>query len=144
MIVNILRSIGAGLLALLAAFVLVVAVEGVWAILYPFAPGADTSDMATVCEHIRQLPADAFLIGSAGWAITTFAAAWIATRLGTARHVAHGFVVGGLLLAAALFNMSMLPYPALFWAVNLIALPAGILLGAWLGRAPAAAVSHSG
>ena len=67
MIVNILRSVGAGLLGLLAAFVFVVALEGVWAILYPFAPGADTSDMATVCEHIRNLPADAFLIGSAGW-----------------------------------------------------------------------------
>ena len=56
------------------------------------------------------------------------------TRLGTARHPAHGIVVGALLLSLAAFNMAMLPYPIWFPIVNVVTFPLGTILGVRLAR----------
>src|SRR5262249_48932839 len=111
MIGSILRSVIAVLLRLLAAMGLFVRVEGVCSILYPFPPGVDPSDLDVCKAYIAELPAGAFLIGVGGWALATFAGSWVATRLGAGRHPAHGIVLGLVLLAAAVLNMLMLPYP---------------------------------
>ncbi len=44
------------------------------------------------------------------------------------KSVLHLFI-GVLLLAAVVFNLSMLPYPIWFKILNLLAIPAAILLG---------------
>ena len=74
------------------------------------------------------------LLAGMGWGLTTLLSAWLATRLGSGRHPAHGILVGSILLIAAIGNMLMLPYPMWFWILNLV-LPAGFCLGARLGRA---------
>ena len=51
---------------------------------------------------------------------------------GNGRHLAHGLTVGSILLAAALLNMAMLPYPIWFW-VNVIVFPVCFYFGAKLG-----------
>ena len=65
--------------------------------------------------------------------MTVFVSSWLATRLGTGRHLAHGLVVGAILFAAVVFNMAMLPYPIWFW-VNLIVFPIACLWGAKLAQ----------
>jgi uncharacterized protein YacL len=67
------------------------------------------------------------------WGLTTFVSAWLATRLGSGRHRAHGIVVGLILLALVVMNMSMLPYPVWFWVANLLVFPLGFYWGAKLG-----------
>ena len=144
MIGSIARGVAAVVLGFLAAAFFIVATEGVSAYLYPPAEGCDLTNMEDCRAHITGLPASAFLIGVAGWALAVFASSWVATRLGVARHPAFGIALGLLLLAAAIMNMSMLPYPIWFWVGNLIAFPLCTVLGVLLARGPSGPRARSG
>lgn len=136
---SIARSIGSVALALIVAFALVVAVEGLSALLHPW-----PEDFAGIPEEVMAQVATyptwvlAFLAG-AGWGSTMLISTFLATRFGANRHPAHGYGVGLFLLAMVIFNMSMLPYPNWLWVLNLLVLPTaayfGTRFGATLGRA---------
>jgi len=138
MIKTILRSTGSILLSLLVALLLLAGIEGIGAILHPF-PSDFGGSRDEVMQQVANYPILILvLLGGAGWAVTMYCATWLATRLGTYRHPAHGIGVGLLLLAAAAFNMAMLPYPAWFWILELVLLPAGIYFGVRVGMAKSA------
>jgi len=130
---NILRGIAVVFGALILAFAGVVGVELVSSVLHPFPPGVDPNDIEVCRTHVSNYPTGVLLLCAAGWWLTFFVSCWMATRLGAGRHPVHGIVVGAILVALALFNMSMLPYPAWFW-VNLIIFPACCFGGIWLAR----------
>ena len=142
MIVKILRSAGAIIAGLVVAFVLIVGVEFFSAIFHPFPPGADPSDMEVCKAHVANYPGWVLGVCGLGWILTVFVSTWLATRLGTARHPAHGIVVGVLLFAAAGFNMLMLPYPIWFELLNVILFPSATLTGVKLSRRPVAPESQ--
>lgn len=124
-----LRSFGSVIAGLIVALILVIGVEGASSILHPFPPGVDPTDMEVCKAHVARYPAGILALVVVVWGLTVFVSSWLATRLGTARHPAHGIVVGSLLLAAVAFNMSMLPYPAWFW-INLLVFPVAFIAGA--------------
>ncbi len=130
---SILRSLGGVIAGLVVSFIVVVAVEGMGAVLHPFPPGADMSDMEVCRAHVAKFPAYVLVLSMIGWGISAFAGSWVATRLGTRRHMAHGLILGGFLLVMAVVNMSMLPYPVWFWG-NIIVLPVSSFWGARLAR----------
>ena len=134
MIGSILRSVLAVIAGLVAAMFFIVGTEAVWAVVYPPAPGVDLHDMEACKAHIAQLPADAYVIAAAGWGLAVLAGTWVATRLGAGRHPTHGYVVVSILTTAAVANMLMLPYPALFWGLNLVSFPVCTYLGTKWGR----------
>ncbi|MDZ4685567.1 MAG: hypothetical protein SH850_10930 [Planctomycetaceae bacterium] len=134
MFASILRSTMAVVLALAAAMAIIIAVEGIGAIMHPFPPGFDPTDMEACKAHVARYPTAALIMGVVGWGLAVFASAWIATRLGAGRHPAHGITIGLLLLAAAGYNMLMLPYPLWFEIANLVVFPAAFLIAAQLGR----------
>jgi hypothetical protein len=127
------RSVAAILVGLAVAFILIVGVEVGSSILHPFPDGVDPSDYEVCKAHVAAYPAWILLWAALAWGLTTFLSAWLATRLGSARHPAHGIVVGSILLALAVMNMSMLPYPIWFWAANLAVFPLAFYCGAKLG-----------
>ena len=86
MLGSIARGVAAIFLGFLAAAVIIVAVEVVGAVLYPFPEGVDPTDIEVCRAHIAQLPASAFLIGVVGWGLAVFASSWVATRLAAGRH----------------------------------------------------------
>ncbi len=130
---SIIRSVASVILSLLVAMVLVIAVEGFSAVVHPFPPGFNgTPD--EMYEHVARYPDWVLAVGVVAWGATTFASTWLATRLGAARHPAHGIVVGVLLLLAVVFNMYLLPYPLWFEVLNLVVFPIGIYCGVRLGR----------
>src|SRR5262245_9883755 len=133
MIGSLLRSAGAVLAGFVVAAVLVVGVEAFSSVVHPFPPDIDPTDYEVCKAHVARYPAWVLAVGAAAWGLTTFVSAWLATRLGSGRHRAHGIVVGLILLALAVMNMSMLPYPIWFWVSNLVVLPLGFYLGARLG-----------
>ena len=135
MIGSIIRSVFAVIVALALALLLVIGVEVLSSVLHPLPEGLDPADTGAICEHVARYPPAVLFGGGILWGLTTFLSAWTATRLGAARHPAHGILVGSILLALAVMNMSMLPYPAWFWVLNLVAFPVGCCLGVWLGRA---------
>lgn len=137
MIGSLVRSVVAVVLAFALALALVIGVEVVSSILHPLPAGLDPGDPEVLKAHVAGYPPGVLLLAGLGWGLTTLLCAWLATRLGTGRHPAHGILVGSVLLAAALANMLMLPYPPWFWALNLLLFPAGFCLGSVLGRGAA-------
>ena len=133
MFLNLIRGSAAVIAGLVLAFVGVIAVEWLSSILHPFPPGIDPSDFEACKQHVARYPSGVLLLCAAGWWITALASCWMATRLGLKRHTAHGVIVGAVLLAMAVFNMAMLPYPPWFW-INVIAFPTSCLAGIRLAR----------
>ena len=133
MTLKLVRGIAAVIAALLLSFVGFVGVEFVSSVLHPFPPGADPADMEVCRAHVARYPTGVLLLCAVGWWLSVFAGGWLATRLGTNRHVAHGIIVGMILLAMAVANMMMLPYPSWFW-INLLTFPAFCAAGIWLAR----------
>ncbi len=128
MIVRLIRSVGAILAGLFVAMVLVIAIEGIGAVVHPFPPGVDPTDLEVCKTHVAKCPQWFLGVVVAGWGGTVFASTWLATRLGSCRHPSHGIVVGSLLLAAVAYNMFLLPYRVWFEAANLLVFPCAIAL----------------
>lgn len=134
MIRSLVRSFFAMFLALCVAMVLIIAVELLSSIAHPFPPGFDQNDMGAMKKHVANYPQWFLAIVVPLWGGITFLSTWIATRLGTSRHPAHGVIVGMLLLAAVAFNMYLLPYPDWFEVANPIVFTLAILAGIRFGR----------
>lgn len=129
MIRTALQSTGSVLLGIIVAIALLAGIEGLGVVLHPF-PADFGGTREEMMDHVANYPPLVLaLLGGVGWAMTMFCATWLATRLGANQHPGHGIGVGLLLLAAAIFNMSMLPYPLWYWIQNLILLPTGIYFG---------------
>lgn len=140
MAASILRSAGSIILALVVALILVIAVEGFSAVVHPFPEGFDGTP-ESMKAHVANYPDWVLVVAALAWGATTFISTWVATRLGTNRHPAHGIAIGLLLLAAVIFNMSMLPYPIWFEILILILFPLGIFFAIKLGRKPQTATA---
>ena len=125
----VVRSVFAVLLGLVTAFVLVVGVEWFGSVVHPFPPGADPTDLATCIAHVAAFPEWVLGVVVGLWGVTSLVGAWVATRVGTARHPMHGLFVGLILFAAAGFNMFMLPYPRWFEVANIVVLPTAAYVG---------------
>ena len=130
------RSIGAVVAGIILAFALVAGIEGLGAVVHPFPPEADPHDIEVCRKHVANCPGWILAVGAVLWGLTAFVSVWVATRLGSARHPAHGLIIGLLLRLAVGFNMWTLPYPVWFNLANVVAIPAAIYFGARIGRGP--------
>src|SRR6202008_3402507 len=84
--------------------------------------------MEEMCEHVARYPPWVLAVVVPAWVGTAFVGTWIAGRLGN--RGAASFV-GLLLLAALVFNVSMLPYAIWFKSACMIAIPSAIVAGIW-------------
>lgn len=135
MIKIILRNAASILISLIVAILLLAAVEWIGAILHPF-PADFAQTREEVAAHVANYPAWILaVLGGVGWGTTMFVSSWLATRLSNNRNIAIGIGAGVLLLAGAIFNMAMLPYPIWYWVLELILLPLGIYFGSKLASA---------
>jgi hypothetical protein len=133
MLGSIIRSASAVIFGLVAALLLVIAVEGFSAIVYPFPEGFNGTP-AEMMEHVAAYPNRVLAVVVPMWGSTVFFSSWLATRLGANRHPAHGYGIGILLFVAVIFNMYMLPYPLWFEISNLLSFSLAIYWGVRLGR----------
>lgn len=128
----VLRSLAAVFLGLFVAFLLLVAVEFFSAVVHPLPKdfGGTTEEM---CRHVQKYPQWVLAVVVPAWAVTAFVSTWIARRVG---NLYSYIIVGLLLLAALVLNISMLPYPIWFKVANLLVIPAAITAGNLVGRTP--------
>ena len=120
-----LRGLAAIIAGMIVAFIFVVAVEGFSAVVYPVPPDF-RGTMEEMCLHVARYPNWVLALVVPAWAGTAFASTWISGRMGNRL---CGLFIGLLLLAALIFNLSMLSYPIWFKILNLLAIPAAIVLG---------------
>jgi len=122
---------------LVVAFVLVQVAELITHQLYPFPPGADMHDMATIKRFVATLPPPAFVLVLAGWLAGTFLGTFVAAKIGRSR--VASYILGAILLAAGIANAIIIPQPAWFSIASIGIYVGGTLIGAKLGtprRAP--------
>ncbi len=129
MVRMVLRSVGAIVAGLVVTAAIVVGVEIISAIFHPFPPGVDQSDLEVCKAQVARYPTWLLACAAAGWCAASFAGSWLATRVGTGRHPAHGGIVWGALQAMAAANMAMLPYAMWFPILIEVGLPLAALLG---------------
>jgi hypothetical protein len=126
-----LRSLAGTFSGLFLAFVLIVGVEGLSAVVHPL-PKDFGGTMEEMCRHVERYPRWVLAAVVPMWAVTVLVSTWIAQRIG---NLYSSGIVGLLLLSALVFNLSKLPYPIWFKVVNLLVVPAAIVAGSrFLGR----------
>jgi len=119
-----LRTLAAILAGSLAAFALIIAVELFGNAVHPFPKDLEGTH-EEMCRHVERIPTWLLAVVVPAWGATAFLGTWIARRVGNPGSFA---VVGLVLLAALVLNISMLPYPIWFKVANLVVLPAAMVL----------------
>jgi hypothetical protein len=122
------RTVAAVIAGMLVAFILLVAVELFSAVAHPVPPDFGGT-MEEMCQHVSRYPHWVLALVVLAWGVTAFVSTWTAQRIGNR---GSALVTGLLLLAAAVFNISKLPYPTWFKIVILLVLPTAIVLGSRL------------
>src|SRR5262245_57199840 len=125
-----LRGVAGVLIGLIVAFVLVVGLELFSDAVHPFPEGVEKT-MEEMCRHVENYPQWILAVAVAAWGVTALVSTWVAKKIG---NVYSALIVGLLLLAALVMNLSMLPYPIWFKGANLVAIPAAIAAGLQLSK----------
>jgi hypothetical protein len=128
----ILRRIGAVILGLAVAWLIVAAAEAGVHHLYPPSAGTDMHDFAAVKSYVANLPLAAFVLVLVGWLFGAFAGVFIATTVG--RGALSGYILGVLLLAAGIVNAVMIPQPVWFSAFSLLIYIVATVVGVKIGQ----------
>ena len=106
----------------------VFAVEAAGHMIFPLPPGLDPRNPDDQARLMAVMPPAALAFVLLAWFLGALAGAWAANRI--AGRALAGWIVAGLLMAAAVATMIMIPHPAWMWAGGLL-LP---LAGAWLAQ----------
>jgi hypothetical protein len=125
---TVLRTFAAIVAGLLSAFVLVVLVELFSSVVHPV-PSDFRGTMEEMCEHVARYPQWVLAVVVPAWGVAAFVSTWTAYKIGNR---GSATVVGLLLLAALVFNISKLPYPIWFKIATLLVVPTAIVLGGHL------------
>ena len=121
-----LRTLAAMIAGTLVALGLLALVEVFSAVVHPVPPDFGGT-MEEMCQHVARYPHWVLALFVPAWCVTAFGSAWTALKIGNR---GSAMVIGLLLLAALVFNISKLSYPIWFKLANLLLIPAAIVLGA--------------
>jgi pimeloyl-ACP methyl ester carboxylesterase len=130
-----LRSLAGVFVGMLAASVLIFAVESAGHALFPLPGDIDTTDLQAIraAAEAGRIPAAAMAAVLVGWGVGAFAGAWIAAKIAGRMSLIHGSVVGAILLSGSVANLTRIPSPIWMWAGAFVLIP-----GAVCAAAPAA------
>ncbi|MEA2339869.1 MAG: hypothetical protein QOE82_3876 [Thermoanaerobaculia bacterium] len=130
----ILRRIGAVIVGLIVAFLLVYAAEGIAHKIYPPPAGMNDRDMTQVKAYIATMPLTPMLVVLGGWMIATFVATWLAARI--AGTPVPGYIVGAILLCLGIANAFIIPQPIWFSIASIVIYIGATWVGARAGSRP--------
>jgi len=110
-----LRTAGAIIAGVVAAYVVIIVVEIATSRLFPMPAGAGVGNAEAMRAWIQQLPAAAFALVLCGWICGAFAGGFVTTRVERESVGGHAIIVGAALLAASVLNMIRIPHPIWMW-----------------------------
>jgi hypothetical protein len=135
-----LRTVAGVFLGLMLALILLSAVELFGSVFHPV-PENFGGTMEEMCRHVEKYPQWILAVVVPMWGITALASTWTAQRIGGLNST---IIVGLLLLAGLLYNVSKLPYPIWFKVANVFVIPAAIYAGYRLAIPRKAASASTG
>ncbi|MGE0608906.1 MAG: hypothetical protein AB7O62_17555 [Pirellulales bacterium] len=110
------------------ALVLVIAVELFSSVVHPV-PEDFGNTPEEMCRHVERYPAWVLAVVVPLWGLSALASTWTARKIG---RISAALIVGTLLVAAAAFNLWMLPYPIWFKVAIAISIPIASVAGSRL------------
>jgi hypothetical protein len=131
------RRIGAVIVGIIVAVLIVQIAELIVHYLYPPPPGYNMRDMNQVKKFVATLPLLAMVLVLIGWAIGTVVGTFLAAKIG--RSPAPAYVIGGLLLIGGIANAAVIPQPIWFSVLSFIIYIGGTIIGATSGARRVAA-----
>lgn len=117
------RGIAATVAGTLAAGLFIAVVEWLGHQIYPPPAGLKPGDMQAIAAHVAQAPPGALLMVLLAWVAGVFFGGLLAARIAGRRQRLYAGVIGAVVLLGAIANFVLIPHPAWFMAVSVIALP---------------------
>lgn len=102
--------------------------------LSPLPRGLDYSNRDEMRDYIAGIPMYVLIIMVIFWLSSSFLGAMLASRINRPEWKRTSLICGGILMAAAIFNLATLPHPAWMWISALVGYIPAALLGGWLAR----------
>lgn len=122
-----------GILAgVVAGFVTVFLIEAISGKLYPMPVGLDPTNAEGMKAWIAGLPAGAFALVLTAMTLGALDAAAVAAVIAGRRRMA-GWIAGGFIVAATIFNVIAIPHPVWFAVASVVLAMTGAWFGARLG-----------
>lgn len=118
-----LRNIAATVAGIVSALLLLIATEGLSAVVHPFPEGFGHTK-EEICAHVAKYPGWVLAAVVPMWGVTAFLSVWVTGRIG---HLISSTLVGVLFLGAIVANVLMLPYPAWFSIASPLAVAVGVV-----------------
>lgn len=134
-VLAVLRSVLAVIAGLLVFFLVVAALQGTMTQMYPLPADVDMNDMEAVGRVVMAMPAGAFGLLLAGYAVGAMCGGAVAAAIAAQAKLRHAVIVGVVTTLGGIANFAMLPHP--MWVV-MIGLPLFIVMAVVGGRVGAA------
>ena len=119
------RQLASVLMGLIVAWAITFGIEFVNTQLYPFPPGTDYRDAASMRAAMATLPTPALVVVLVGWFVAAVTSAWVAVRIARGTRWT-AWLLGLLLLVAAIRYMTLFQRPIWFWVIGIALYPVAI------------------
>lgn len=123
-----IRKIIALVVGLLAAFALVMAIEGLGYELYPLPDGLDTQNLDQMRKYVESLPPQALLIVLSAWIVATMGGGLLACLIAKVKPLLFASLIGLVIMGGSIYTMLEIPHPTWFMAAAI----AGILIAIFI------------
>ncbi|WP_454831747.1 hypothetical protein [Pseudoxanthomonas wuyuanensis] len=129
------RTILAVLAGLLTAFLLIFGLEMLGMALFPLPPGTTLQTEADLANLVAMSSTGKKIWVVCGWAIASFAGAWVAARISRQRRVMAAVAVAAFIVAGTVMNAVAIPHPLWMNALGvLLPIPLAVLAARLAGR----------
>ena len=127
------RKVFAVVLGVIAAVVVIIAIEALGHSLYPLPAGMDVTDTEAMNAYVMTLPVTALLIVMAAWIVATLVGGLLACIIARETPLIYSAIIGGLVLLGTIINLMSLPHPLWFSFTAVLAIIATIFITGRIG-----------
>jgi hypothetical protein len=128
-----LRKILAVVLGIVAAVIIIIAIEALGHAIYPPPGDLDITNREAMEAYVAGLPLAALLFVMVAWIAATFAGGLLACFIAKQMPLIYASIVGVLVLLGTIINLMSIPHPLWFSIISVLAIIATIFVAGWLG-----------
>jgi len=108
------KKIVAAVLGIVAAGLIVAAIEVLGHLVYPIPPDVDFKDPVRFGNYVESLLFGAFLFVAGGWTLGTLGGGLLACLIAKEKPFLYSTIVGSFVLVATVANLIVIPHPLWF------------------------------
>ena len=127
-----MRKVLAVICGVIAGFIIVFIGDATSHALSPLPAGLDYTNRDEMRDYINSIPMYVLVIMVIFWLSSSFLGAMLAARMNCSDWKRSALITGGILMAAAILNLALLPHPAWMWITVVAGYLPAALLGGWL------------